>query len=131
MRTQRLAELAGVNPQTLRYYERIGLLPQPPRSTAGYRDYPDGSVRLLRFVRRAKELGFQLGEPEVYAWVRLVGVCEFGGHDRVEVEACAFSQPDHLREAGVGEGHNGVALSQSRDPLARVGPRRQAVPRVD
>lgn len=57
-----MASRAGVNPQTLRYYERIGLLPDPPRTPAGYRDYQDDAVRVLRFVRRAKELGFQLDE---------------------------------------------------------------------
>lgn len=92
MRTQRLAELAGVNPQTLRYYERIGLLPQPPRSTAGYRDYPDGSVRLLRFVRRAKELGFQLGEIEDLLTIdrhdgaRCIGARELAQHRLVDLE---------------------------------------------
>jgi len=62
MRTQRLAELAGVSSQTVRYPERIGLLPEPPRTSAGYRDYPEDTVRLLRFVRRAKELGLPLDE---------------------------------------------------------------------
>lgn len=64
MRTSEVAERAGVNPQTLRYYERRGLLPQPPRSTAGYRAYPDDTVRVIRFVKRAQELGFSLDEVE-------------------------------------------------------------------
>lgn len=62
MRSSELAALAGVNVQTLRYYERIGLLPEPVRTPVGYREYGDGSLRRLRFVRRAKELGFQLDE---------------------------------------------------------------------
>jgi Hg(II)-responsive transcriptional regulator len=62
MRTSELAAQAGLNPQTLRYYERIGLLDEPPRTPGGYRDYPDDAVRVLHFVRRAKELGFQLDE---------------------------------------------------------------------
>ena len=57
-----MASRAGVNPQTLRYYERIGLLPDPPRTPAGYRNYPGNAVRVLRFIRGAKELGFQLDE---------------------------------------------------------------------
>ena len=64
MRTSELAREAGVHTQTLRYYERIGLIDPPPRTTAGYRDYPESTVRLLRFVLRAKELGFQLDEVE-------------------------------------------------------------------
>jgi MerR family mercuric resistance operon transcriptional regulator len=64
MRTHEVAERAGVNTQTLRYYERRGILPDPPRSPAGYRDYPDTTVRMLRFVKRAQELGFTLADIE-------------------------------------------------------------------
>jgi Hg(II)-responsive transcriptional regulator len=64
MRTSEVADLAGVNPQTLRYYERRGLLPTPPRSASGYRSYPDDTVRVIRFVKRAQELGFTLDEVE-------------------------------------------------------------------
>jgi Hg(II)-responsive transcriptional regulator len=64
MRTAEVAGRAGVNPQTLRYYERRGLLPVPPRSAAGYRSYPDDTVRVIRFVKRAQELGFTLDEVE-------------------------------------------------------------------
>jgi DNA-binding transcriptional MerR regulator len=60
MRTSELAERAGVNTQTLRYYERRGLLARPPRATSGYRNYPASAVQLLRFVRRVQELGFSL-----------------------------------------------------------------------
>lgn len=56
------ARAAGVNIETLRYYERRGLVPVPPRSRANYRIYPPESVRLVRFVKRAQELGFTLSE---------------------------------------------------------------------
>jgi MerR family mercuric resistance operon transcriptional regulator len=62
MRTQEVADRAGVNAQTLRYYERRGLLAEPPRSPSGYRDYPASAVRVLRFVKRAQELGFTLAD---------------------------------------------------------------------
>lgn len=62
MRTSEVAARAGVNTQTLRYYERRGLLAEPPRSAAGYRDYPPSAVAVLRFVKRAQELGFTLAE---------------------------------------------------------------------
>lgn len=62
MRTSELASRAGVNTETLRYYERRGLLTEPPRTPGGYRDYPPTTVELLRFIRRAKELGFTLDE---------------------------------------------------------------------
>ena len=54
--------LAAVNPQTLRYYERRGLLAEPTRSPGGYRTYPADMVRRVRFIKRAQELGFTLTE---------------------------------------------------------------------
>jgi len=62
--TSEAAEQAGVNVQTLRYYERRGLLPRPPRRRSGYREFPDEAVRIVRFIKRAQELGFSLDEVE-------------------------------------------------------------------
>lgn len=64
MRTGEVARRTGVNIQTLRYYERRGLLPEPPRRDSGYRLYDDGAVRVVRFVKRAQSLGFSLDEVE-------------------------------------------------------------------
>jgi MerR family mercuric resistance operon transcriptional regulator len=64
MRIGAAAEQAGVNVQTLRYYERRGLLPRQPRRTSGYRNFPDEAVRVVRFIKRAQNLGFPLGEIE-------------------------------------------------------------------
>jgi MerR family transcriptional regulator, copper efflux regulator len=58
----RLAESAGVNIDTIRYYERNGLLPRPARRASGYREYGPDDVGRLRFIRRCKELGFTLAE---------------------------------------------------------------------
>ena len=58
----RLAKEAGVNLETVRFYERRGLLPRPPRSSSGYRLFPADAARRLRFIRRAQELGFSLKE---------------------------------------------------------------------
>jgi Hg(II)-responsive transcriptional regulator len=58
------AAQAGVNVQTLRYYERRGLLPKPPRRASGYRDFPGDAVRVVRFIKRAQDLGFALEEVE-------------------------------------------------------------------
>jgi MerR family mercuric resistance operon transcriptional regulator len=60
MRTSELAGRAGVHPETLRYYERRGLLGAPPRTAGGYRDYSDDAVTLLGFIKRAQQLGFTL-----------------------------------------------------------------------
>jgi len=57
-----LALQAGVNIQTIRYYERRGLLPEPQRSAGNYRVYSSETVRRVRFIKRAQELGFTLRE---------------------------------------------------------------------
>jgi MerR family transcriptional regulator, copper efflux regulator len=62
LRISQLAEQAGVGIDTVRYYERAGLLPEPPRRPSGYREYPPQSLQRLRFIRRAKVLGFSLDE---------------------------------------------------------------------
>jgi Hg(II)-responsive transcriptional regulator len=56
------AQQAGVNVQTIRYYERRGLLPVPRRGTSGYRDLEPDTVRRVRFIKRAQDLGFSLDE---------------------------------------------------------------------
>jgi MerR family copper efflux transcriptional regulator len=56
----RLAKAAGVNVDTIRYYERHGLLPQAARRESGYREYEADDVARLSFIRRAKDLGFSL-----------------------------------------------------------------------
>ena len=57
-----LAREAGVGVETVRYYERRGLLERPVRRGSGYREYSDADVARLRFIRRAKALGFTLAE---------------------------------------------------------------------
>src|SRR5688572_27442780 len=58
-----LAARAGTTPETIRYYERVGVLPRPARSGGGrYRMYGSSDVERLTFVRRARELGFSLDE---------------------------------------------------------------------
>jgi MerR family mercuric resistance operon transcriptional regulator len=58
----RLAKMAQVNIETVRYYERRGLIPKPPRRESGYRQYPQGTVVRIQFIKHAKELGFSLKE---------------------------------------------------------------------
>jgi MerR family copper efflux transcriptional regulator len=58
----RLAQEAGINLETVRFYEQKGLLPKPPRSSSGYRLFPSDTVQRLRFIKRAQELGFSLSE---------------------------------------------------------------------
>lgn len=58
----KLAARTAVNLETVRYYEKVGLLPMPPRTEGGHRLYGEEHVKRLRFVRRARELGFTLEE---------------------------------------------------------------------
>jgi len=64
MRIGEVASKAGVNAPTLRYYERRGILRKPDRRASGYREYDAETVRIVRFVKRAQELGFSLEEIE-------------------------------------------------------------------
>jgi DNA-binding transcriptional MerR regulator len=64
LRTGELAERAGVNVQTLRYYERRGLLAAPARRPSGQREYAEDAVRLLRTIKAVQRLGFTLAEIE-------------------------------------------------------------------
>lgn len=57
-----VAKVAGVGVETIRFYERQGLIERPERLESGFRRYPPGTVDRVRFVRRAKELGFTLRE---------------------------------------------------------------------
>lgn len=59
-----LARRAGVGVETVRYYQRRGLFPEPPRQPRGFREYPLEALELLRFIRRARGLGFTLREIE-------------------------------------------------------------------
>lgn len=69
-----LSQRTGCNIETIRYYERVGLLPNPPRSPSRYRLYDTDGVRRLIFVRRSRELGFSL--DEVRALLALSGNSE-------------------------------------------------------
>lgn len=62
LRRGELAALTGCNLETVRYYEKINLLPEPPRRPNGYRAYDDTHVQRLRFILRARELGFDIAE---------------------------------------------------------------------
>lgn len=58
----RMAALSGCNAETIRYYERIGLMPDPGRTAAGYRIYEESHLKRISFIRRLRSLGFTLDE---------------------------------------------------------------------
>jgi MerR family mercuric resistance operon transcriptional regulator len=76
--------------ETIRYYERIGLMPKPPRSPGGHRLYEEDHLRRLTFIRRSRELGFTL--EEVRGLLRLV---DGGSYTCAEVKALTL---DHAAE---------------------------------
>ncbi len=57
-----LAKQAGVNVETIRYYQRIGLILEPEKPRSGYRQYPHAAIARIRFIQRAQQLGFTLAE---------------------------------------------------------------------
>ncbi|UCG78081.1 MAG: MerR family transcriptional regulator [Nitrospirota bacterium] len=67
----KLARKADVNIETIRYYERRGLMPNPRRTESGYRQYREDEVSRLRFIKNAKELGFSLKEIDELLTLRL------------------------------------------------------------
>jgi Hg(II)-responsive transcriptional regulator len=85
------AEQAGVNVQTLRYYERRGLLPRAPRRVSGYREFPDEAVRVVRFIKRAQDLGFSLDEIE-----ELLRLRRQSGRNRQRIRAVAQEKIDQI-----------------------------------
>ena len=62
MRIGQLASATGTKPETIRYYERAGILPTADRTDSNYRDYSDEHLATLTFVRRARELGFSMAQ---------------------------------------------------------------------
>ncbi len=94
MRIGEVASEAAVNVQTLRYYERVGLLPRPDRSPSGYREYGATAVRRVRFVKRAQELGFTLAEVN-----ELLGFRERSHTTCHEVEARASATLGRINDS--------------------------------
>src|SRR5713226_1454876 len=99
-----LAKRAGVNRETVRYYERRSLLSNAPRSMSGYRVFPDEALRRLRFIRHAKVLGFSLREIRELLALRVSSV-DTCGRVRVRAEAkiadieAKIQALQHMKEA--------------------------------
>ena len=93
MKIGEVADRGGVNLQTIRYYEREGLLPPPPRLPSGYRVYSEPTVRRLRFIKRAQELGFTLAEIRELLSLRIDH-----DRDRSEVRAIAEAKVADIEE---------------------------------
>ncbi|MFI7676631.1 MerR family transcriptional regulator [Actinophytocola sp. NPDC049390] len=86
LRSGEVARAAGVNPQTLRYYERRGLLAAPARTLGGHRVYQPAAVTVLRVIKAAQRLGFTLDEVAELLGVQ-AGLAERATSKLTEVEA--------------------------------------------
>ena len=85
LRVSEVAEKAGVSPDTVRFYEKEGLVPEPPRSPAGYREYDDLIPERIRFIKGAQEMGLKLSEIGELLEIQDRGACPCG-HTKTLVE---------------------------------------------
>ena len=86
-----LSERTGCNVETIRYYEKIHLLPPPPRSAGGRRLYPDTHLRRLVFIRRCRQLGFHLDEIR-----ELLSLVDGGSYTCAEVRELTLNHAEEL-----------------------------------
>ncbi len=91
--TGEAADRANVNVQTVRYYERRGLIPEPPRTSGGFRQYSPDHVARIRFIKRAQELGFTLDEAG-----ELLNLRATPEADRADVRAVAQEKRDEIEQ---------------------------------
>ena len=97
MRIGKLAKTAGVTPDTIRYYEREGLLPSPQRTESGYRDYGPGVMEDLLFIKKGQALGLKLSDVREVLEISSGGKppCE---HVRATVSARLVEVEERLRD---------------------------------
>ncbi|MBI3652920.1 MAG: heavy metal-responsive transcriptional regulator [Acidobacteria bacterium] len=100
MRIGKVAAQANVNIQTVRLYERMGLLERPRRLASGYRDYAADTVWLIRFIKRSQKLGFTLSEIKTF--IQLRGQADYCASDIYAIAQAKMAELDekirHLQE---------------------------------
>ena len=87
-----LSRRTGVNIETIRYYEKIGAMPNPPRTAAGYRGYSEDLLNRLTFIRRCRQLGFAMVEIH-----ELLGLVDAHGYTCAEVQALTLEHAEMLK----------------------------------
>ena len=102
----KLAEAAGVGVETVRFYQRSGLLPEPERPLSGYREYSSDDVRRIRFIKRAQTLGFHLED--------IAGLLKLDGPQTCRVTHDLALEKLHVVEAKI------QALDAIRDALQQM-----------
>lgn len=105
MKIGRASEASGVSQRMIRHYEKIGLVPSPPRRDSGYRDYSDVDVHRLRFVANARDLGFPIEEIRT-----LLGLWSDEARSSVDVKTLATARAEEL-------GRKAAALEKMRRAL--------------
>lgn len=93
MRIGELARATGCRVVTIRYYERVGILPPPARGANNYRHYSEAHLRRLRFVRRTRALGFSLAEVRT-----LLALIDEGGYSCDDMRCVAQRHLDEVRQ---------------------------------
>lgn len=88
-----LSKRTGCNIETIRYYERIGLMPKPPRTVGGHRIYDQDHLKRLNFIRRSRALGFTLDQIR-----GLLGLVDGGDYTCAEVKALTVGHRDEIRQ---------------------------------
>lgn len=99
------SDASGVSQRMIRHYEKIGLIPPPPRRDSGYRDYSDADVARLRFVAHARDLGFPIEEIRA-----LLGLWQDRSRSSADVKALATARAEEL-------GRKAQALERMRATL--------------
>ncbi len=87
-----LSKRTGVNIETIRYYEKIGAMPNPPRTAAGYRVYGEDLLKRLTFIRRCRQLGFAMAEIQ-----ELLGLVDEHGYTCGEVQALTLDHAEMVK----------------------------------
>lgn len=82
---------SGVSERMIRHYEKVGLVPAAPRRDSGYRDYSDADIHRLRFIAKARDLGFPIGEI-----AKLLSLCTDGSRSSADVKRLAIERAADL-----------------------------------
>ena len=93
MKIGELSKQTDCKIETIRYYEKIGLLPEPSRSEAGYRIYAENHLQRLVFIRRSRELGFSIEEIRI-----LLQLVDGGAYTCSDIKAIALEHRDDIRQ---------------------------------
>jgi MerR family mercuric resistance operon transcriptional regulator len=143
MRSGELARLTGISTDTLRHYERLGLLSKPPRTSGGYRDYPPQSLDRVHLIRRALSIGFSLPELRTLLKMRDAGgfpcrdtqklakskleevKCQIKDLTAMRAQLEQILSDWDLRLSRSGTGKPARLLESLPDGLKRVGPKSQ------